>query len=54
MNVEIRMAALQKKHAELEETLKKEESRPLPDATVLQRIKHEKLKVKEEIENLKK
>lgn len=41
--------ALQTKHAGLEARLREEMARPSPDATVLQFLKKQKLRLKEEI-----
>ncbi|HAU29346.1 MAG TPA: hypothetical protein DCW68_04445 [Rhodospirillaceae bacterium] len=54
MNIEAHLATLQKKHDDLEEALRHEEARPLPDEAKLHQIKHEKLKIKEEMESFKK
>ena len=42
-------AALHTKHAGLEAKLHAEMSRPVPDAVMIQRIKKEKLRIKEEL-----
>ena len=41
--------ALQHKHAGLERQIQQEMSRPLPDDSVVQRLKKQKLRIKEEI-----
>ncbi len=41
------MSALQSKHAELEEKLDREESRPLPDTTLIHALKKQKLHLKD-------
>lgn len=42
-------SALQLKHAGLERQIREEMSRPLPDITVIQDLKKQKLRLKEEI-----
>lgn len=44
--------ALQSKHAGLDARLRAEMARPAPDATMIQDIKKQKLKIKEEISRL--
>lgn len=44
--------ALQTKHAGLDARLRNELARPAPDATMIQDIKKQKLKIKEEISRL--
>jgi len=44
------VSALQEKHEGLDRRLKEEMSRPSPDATTIQSIKKQKLRIKEEIE----
>lgn len=41
--------ALQLKHDGLERKIREEMSRPLPDLTVVQKLKREKLRLKEEL-----
>lgn len=43
------MSALRMKHAELEDKLDREESRPLPDISLIHRLKKEKLHIKDVI-----
>ena len=43
------MNALQSKHAGLEARLRDEMARPAPDASMIQQIKKQKLRLKEEI-----
>ncbi|WP_337660902.1 YdcH family protein [Erythrobacter sp. Alg231-14] len=43
------MNALQSKHAGLEAQLRDEQTRPVPDAVMIQEIKKQKLRLKEEI-----
>lgn len=42
--------SLRTKHARLEQQIHDEMNRPLPDPTMLSRLKKEKLRIKEEIE----
>ncbi len=44
--------ALQTKHAGLDARLRTEMTRPAPDATMIQDIKKQKLRIKEEISRL--
>ena len=41
------ISALQSKHAELEEKLDREKSRPLPDTTLIHSLKKQKLHLKD-------
>ena len=43
------VSALQLKHAGLDQKLQQEMSRPLPDLTTIQRLKKQKLRIKEVI-----
>ena len=43
------VAALQAKHEGLEQRIRDEMSRPAPDSTMIQTLKKQKLRVKEEI-----
>ena len=43
------VAALQARHEGLEERLREEMSRPSPDSTMIQVIKKQKLRIKEEL-----
>ena len=43
------VAALQAKHEGLERRIHEEESRPAPDSTMIQTLKKQKLKIKEEL-----
>jgi len=47
-----RIESLKAKHANLEQKLHEEETRPHPDETLIHRIKKEKLEIKDEIERL--
>lgn len=40
---------LKKKHADLEEALRREEARPLPDEALISRLKKQKLMLKDEM-----
>lgn len=42
-------SALMTKHAGLEARLREEQARPAPDVTMIQQLKRQKLKIKEEI-----
>ena len=46
------VSALELKHAGIEEKIEEELSRPMPDDAVLQTLKKQKLKIKEELESL--
>ena len=46
---EAHMSALEAKHAGLEAQIEEETHRPLPDMATLNRLKKEKLKIKEEL-----
>ncbi|WP_424813110.1 YdcH family protein [Roseococcus sp. YIM B11640] len=48
-----RVRALETRHAELELRIASEGSRPRPDDQALQRLKREKLQLKEEMEKLR-
>ncbi len=43
------VAALQAKHEGLEQRIRDEMSRPAPDTTMIQSLKKQKLKIKEEL-----
>lgn len=47
-----RIESLQHKHADLEEKIHKEETRPLPDESSLVQLKSEKLRIKDELDRL--
>ena len=49
-----RLRSLEDKHASLEQQIASEDARPQPDETALGRLKREKLRLKEEIERLRK
>jgi hypothetical protein len=46
------VSALQLKHAGIERRLEQELNRPLPDNAVIQTLKKQKLRIKEEIEHI--
>ena len=46
------VAALQARHEGLEERLREEMSRPSPDSTMIQVIKKQKLRIKEELAHI--
>lgn len=46
------VSALQLRHAGLERQLQQEMSRPLPDNAVIQTLKKQKLRIKEEMQQL--
>jgi hypothetical protein len=48
-----RLRALEERHAALERQIGAEDARPKPDETVLTRLKLDKLRLKEEIERLR-
>jgi len=48
-----RLRALEEKHAAMERRILDEDSRPMPDADELARLKREKLRLKEEIERIR-
>ena len=53
MSLQDHVATLSTKHARLDERIRTENSRPMPDNTALARLKREKLKLKEELERLR-
>ncbi|MEI6987139.1 MAG: DUF465 domain-containing protein [Rhodospirillaceae bacterium] len=52
MSFEDRVESLRLKHQSLEENLRLETQRPAPDVTLINRLKREKLKLKDEITRL--
>lgn len=54
MNLQQRLQTLSGRHAALEEQLSAEMTRPRADEATVSRIKREKLKLKEEMERLRK
>ena len=53
MSLQARLDALKERHASLETRINAEDQRPQPDSETLNRLKIEKLHVKEEIERLR-
>ena len=51
MSLQTRYDSLRTRHASLEVRIAEEDHRPRPDTTALARLKVEKLRLKEEIEN---
>ncbi|HYG87975.1 MAG TPA: YdcH family protein [Azospirillum sp.] len=54
MSLESRLASLRNRHAALDDKIRLEQARVLPDTQALARMKLDKLHVKEEIERLAK
>jgi len=52
MSLHEHVDSLRAKHARLEEQIDEEQHRPLPDNTILVKLKREKLRLKEAIERL--
>lgn len=53
MSMQARLESLKDRHAALEARISDEDQRPRPDSTTLNRLKLEKLHVKEEMERLR-
>jgi len=53
MNPQPRLRSLAERHAALEKRIDAEGARPAPDPSALQKLKLEKLRVKDEIERLR-
>ena len=53
MSLQARLDALKERHASLETRIVDEDQRPRPDSETLNRLKIEKLHVKEEMERLR-
>ena len=53
MSIEKHLEALEAKHAALDVALEEESARPLPDQTKISELKRQKLKIKEEIAEIK-
>jgi hypothetical protein len=53
MTLHSRLESLKERHAALETRIAEEDQRPMPDSETLNRLKIEKLHVKEEIERLR-
>lgn len=49
MNIESHVATLNAKHAEIEDNIALEETRPCPDTIRLMQLKKQKLRLKEEL-----
>jgi hypothetical protein len=49
MALEHHLESLRKRHAQIEEILKQEESRPSPDSALIQQLKREKLLLRDEM-----
>lgn len=52
MSLHEHVDSLRAKHARLEQQIDEEQHRPLPDSTILIKLKREKLRLKEAIEKL--
>ncbi|GHF20254.1 hypothetical protein GCM10017044_13830 [Kordiimonas sediminis] len=52
MSIETHVESLANKHAEIEETISREEHRPVPDTMKLSQLKKKKLRIKEEMASL--
>ncbi|TLU72408.1 YdcH family protein [Lichenicoccus roseus] len=52
MSVQARIDSLKTRHANLDTRISEEDHRPQPDQAALNRLKLEKLRVKEEVERL--
>ena len=52
MNVDARVESLKQLHHDLEEDIKEENQRPMPDSAVLSDLKRQKLRIKDEIAQL--
>lgn len=53
MNLQSRIDSLKDRHASLELRIADEDQRPRPDSSILNRLKLEKLRLKEELERLR-
>jgi hypothetical protein len=53
MKLQSRIESLKTRHASLESRIFEEDHRPLPDTSVLSRMKLEKLRLKDELERLR-
>ena len=53
MNIQGRIEALEARHRALEDRIFEEDHRPAPDAAELARLKGEKLKLRDELERLR-
>ncbi len=52
MSIQMHVKSLSAKHAKLEDVISTEEHRPIPDTMRLSTLKKQKLKIKEEINQL--
>jgi hypothetical protein len=52
VTLEDRIKSLHEKHAQLEANIEEEEHRPMPDSTILQDLKRQKLAIKDQIASL--
>lgn len=52
MGSENHVSSLKDKHAELEQAIEVENGRPLPDELLIQELKRQKLRIKDEISRL--
>ncbi|HEY0832645.1 MAG TPA: DUF465 domain-containing protein [Azospirillum sp.] len=52
MSKESHIAALRQRHTELEEKIRQQESHPAYDQTAVSKLKAEKLRIKEEIDQM--
>jgi hypothetical protein len=52
MSREEHLQVLKEKHAGLEELIRQEEMRPLPDSALISQLKRQKLRIKDEIADL--
>jgi len=53
MSTEARLRSLEDRHGSLERRLGEQEVRPMPDVNEVQRLKREKLRIKDEMERLR-
>ena len=52
LSLEEQINSLHEQHTQLEQALREENSRPMPDAVAVKEIKHQKLAIKDEISKL--
>lgn len=52
LSLEEQISSLHEQHTQLEQALRVENSRPMPDAEAVKEIKHQKLAIKDEISKL--
>ncbi len=53
MNLQSRIESLKTRHASLDARVMDEDTRPMPDQSTLNRLKLEKLRIKQEMERLR-